>query len=118
MVTYVHERLNVKFARALDEAGLTSWVGGNNAPTTWLVPKWGDVYLHETVVSHIRRLLSTDFACNRLGETPAQFARRMKKLESYMNSDGFAKAGLAGLARDLPARRREVINRGGQRIPK
>ena len=80
------------FAQALDDGGFTSWIGGNHETTSWLVPKWGDVHLHETVISHIRRLLDTDFACTRLGETPSQFAKRMKKVENYMNSDAFAKA--------------------------
>ena len=110
MVTHVHDRLNVHFAQALDDGGFTSWIGGNHETTSWLVPKWGDVHLHETVTSHIRRLLDTDFACTRLGETPSQFAKRMKKVENYMNSDAFAKAdggrGLRGagprLASTLP----------------
>jgi hypothetical protein len=122
MNTYVHERLNVKFAAALDEAGFSSWVGGNHESTACLVAKWGDVYLHETVVSHIRRLLDTDFACTRLGETPSQFAKRMKKVENFMNSSAFAASdggrGLEGLAKDFPARCKQVISRGGQRIPK
>ena len=87
-----------------------------------MVAKWGDVYLHETVVSHVRRLLASDFACTRLGETPLQFAQRMKKVEAFMNSPAFAKAdggrGLMGLARELPARCDEVIKRKGARIPK
>ena len=122
MVTHVHDRLNVHFAQALDDGGFTSWIGGNHETTSWLVPKWGDVHLHETVISHIRRLLDTDFACARLGETPSQFAKRMKKVESYMNSDAFAKAdggrGLMGLAKDLPARCQMVVDAKGARIPK
>jgi hypothetical protein len=122
MVTSIHDRLNVTFARALEDAGFTSWVGGIHDPTTWLVAKWGDVYLHETVISHIRRLSETDFACVRLGETPWQFTQRMKKVENFMNSGAFAKKnggrGLEGLARDMPARCQLVIDRKGQRIPK
>ena len=60
--------------------------------------------------------------CTRLGETPLQFAQRMKKVEAFMNSPAFAKAdggrGLMGLARELPARCDEVIKRKGARIPK
>ena len=59
MVTHVRDRLNAHFAQALDDGGFTSWIGGNHETTAWLVPKWGDVYLHETVISHIRRLLDT-----------------------------------------------------------
>jgi len=50
-----------------------------SAPTDWLVAKWGDVYLHETVISHIRRLLDTRFTCEHLHETAAQLTERMTK---------------------------------------
>ena len=122
MVTNAHERLNVTFASALEEAGFTSWIGGNHESTSWLAAKWGDVYLHETVISHVRRLLDTVFTCTRLGETPMQFARRLKQVEDFMNSDEFAKEdggrGLLGLAKDFPARCQMVIDAQGARIPK
>ena len=80
-VTSAHERLNAVFAGALAEAGFTSWVGEDvSAPTDWLVAKWGDVYLHETVISHIRRLLDTRFTCEHLHETAAQLTERMMKV--------------------------------------
>jgi len=57
-----------------------------------------------------------------LGETPAQFQRRMKLVEDHLNSDSFAAVGgsrgLAGLARDLRDRCEEVIKRKGQRLDK
>ena len=122
MVTHVHDRLNGAFARALSGAGFTSWIGDNHGDTSWLVPKWGDVYPHETVVSHIRRLLYTDFAHVTLGETPQQFTRRLKRVENFMNSDKFAKAdhgrGLLGQAKALPDRCKLVIKENGARIPK
>ena len=123
MVTHAHERLNGTFAKGLRDAGFTSWVGPDLASdTSWLVKKWGDVYLHETVNAHIHRLLDTDFACRRLHETRAQFAVRVKKVEKYMNSTQFkAKGsgrGLMGLAQDLRLRCQEVVNREGERIPK
>ena len=122
MVSNVHDRLGGKFAAALKDAGFTSWVGGNHETTAWLPPKWGDVYLHETVVAHVRRLLDTDFACTRLGETRSQFAVRMKKVERFMNSEAFAKQdggrGLEGLAKELRHRCELVIKSKGQRIPK
>ena len=122
MVTHVHDRLNGAFARALDKAHLTSWIGDNRGTTSWLVPKWGDVYLHETVVSHIRRLLATDFARASLGETVKEFTKRVKQVENYMNSESFARAGggrgLLGLAKELPERCQDVIKAKGKRIPK
>jgi hypothetical protein len=121
MVANKHERLNVVFAGALRETGLVSWVGGNDASAKWLAPKWGDVYLHETVISHIRRLLENTFACERLYETPSQFARRVQKVEDHLNSAAFASksgGGLESLARGMRARCAEVIRLKGERIPK
>ena len=79
------------------------------------------MYLHETVIAHIRRLLDTDFASNKLCETPAQFRVRMQKVENYMNSDAFASpggTGLLGLAKELRPRCEELIRRKGERLPK
>ena len=89
--------------------------------TKWLVKKWGDVYLHETVISHIRRLLDDDFACRRLGETVPQFTQRMHKVADYMNSPAFAATdgrGLQGLAAQLHTRCQWVVRHKGQRYPK
>ena len=121
MVTHSHHRLNAVFAGALVEAGFTSWIGDNHGTTEWLVKKWGDVYLHETVISHVRRLLDNEFTCSRLGETPSQFATRMRKVQDFMNSPAFAAPGggrgLEGLARDLRTRCQEVVDAEGERIP-
>ena len=90
MVTHAHERLKGTFASALKSAGFTSWVGKDLAsPTNELVEKFGAVYLHETVNSHIRRLLDTDVACRRLHEIVPQFKARVKKAEKFMNSKMF-----------------------------
>ena len=122
MVTHSHHRLNVTFASALEKGGFTSWVGGNHDSTEWLSKKWGDVYIHETVIANVRRLLDSDFMCTRLCETQPQFSLRMKRVEQFMNSAAFSKAdggrGLPGLARELPDRCCNVIKRGGERIPK
>ena len=121
MVTRSHHRLNAIFAGALAEAGFTSWIGDNHGTTEWLVKKWGDVYLHETVISHVRRLLDNEFPCARLHETPAQFQLRVRKVQAFMNSPNFAATdggrGLAGLAKDLKMRCKEVLDRSGERIP-
>ena len=121
MVTAAHERLHVSFAGALHDAGFKSWTGDGTDSTEWLVKLFGDVYLHETVISHIRRLLDTDFAATKLCETPKQFKARMKKVEDFMNSDDFQApwgAGLLGLAKELLPRCREVVKLKGERIPK
>ena len=116
-----HDRLQQTFAAALTAAGFCSWVGGASDSTKWLVKKWGDVYLHETVISHIRRLLDDDFACRRLGETVPQFTQRMHKVADYMNSPAFAATdgrGLQGLAAQLHTRCQWVVRHKGQRYPK
>jgi hypothetical protein len=121
MVSYLYERLNSTFAAALKDAGLTSWVGDDRASTQWMAPKFGDVYVHETVISHVRRLLDTDFMCASLTESFAHFDGRMKKVEDHMNSKEFAAkegGGLASLATRLRDRCQDVINRQGDRIPK
>ena len=123
MCTTAHQRLQISFADALRAAGLRSWVGAASGfdSTQWLVKKWGDVYVHETLISHIRRLLEREFTCNKLHESPAEFTRRMKQVEGHLNSDRFAApggGGLLALAKELPERCREVIRRQGARIPK
>ena len=76
--------------------------------------------MHETVISHGRRLRDNEFTCARLDETPAQFIVRMKKVEQFMNSPAFAASGgrgLTGLAKDLLRRCQDVVDRKGERIP-
>ena len=83
--------------------------------------KWGDVYPHETLIAHIRRLLDEDFRCNSLCETPEHFRGRMQQVENHLNGKDFAATpggGLPALAKALRGRCQEVINRGGERIPK
>ena len=88
---------------------------------SWLVKKFGDVYLHETVVSHVRRLLDGDFASTKLEESALHFATRMQRVEDHMDSFSFAAiggCGLLGLAKELRSRCEYVIASGGQRVPK
>ena len=122
MVTNPHQRLNHAFAEGLRAGGFRSWVGGDGSEVTkWLVKKWSDVYMHETLIAHIRRLLDNDFACRRLYETRGQFVQRMQQVETHLNSPGFAAVGgggLLALAKSLPERCEEVIKRSGGRIPK
>ena len=111
------------FAAGPCEAGFRSWVGGDDgaAETQWLVKKWGDVYMHETLIAHLRRLLDNEFASTRLHETREQFVRRLGQVEDHVNSAAFAAAGsgvLLALAKSMPERCREVIKRGGERLPK
>ena len=79
------------------------------------------VYLHETVISHIRRLLDTRFVCSNIKESPKQFRMRLTAVQDYMNSADFhadGKAGLMGLAKEFRRRCEDVVRREGDRIPK
>jgi hypothetical protein len=121
MVSPLHDRLNETFSDALKKAGMRSWVGGESDSAKWLAPKLGDLYFHETAISHIRRLLATTFPCKRIGETRAQFRARLDKVEAHMNSEDFAAkdgTGLEGLAKDLLSRCTEIIEKKGERLPK
>ena len=121
MVTSSVQRPQFQFADALRAAGFTSWLGNGAACTKWLSAKWSDVYLHETAISHIRRLLETEFRCEQLCESIAHFRARMKKVADHMNSDAFKAVGgrgLPGLARELHTRCDDVLRGGGERVPK
>ena len=91
------------------------------ASTAWLCARFGDVYPHETAISHIRRLLSTRFVCKRVCETVPQFKARMRAVQDFMNSDDFSAdggAGLLGLAKALRERCESVVQAKGERLPK
>ena len=123
MVSPAANRLNPVFGGALAEAGYRSWAGAEGESTAWLCGRFGDVFPHETAISHIRRLLMEKFVCTRLNETVPQFKARMRKVQDYMNSDDFndsarAGGGLNSLARALIPRCQEVLNRSGGRLPK
>ena len=121
MVNSVGELLNPVFGGALTEAGFRSWTGPPGSSTSWLCSKLGDVYLHETAISHIRRLLSNKFVCTRVDETFEQFKKRMRAVQDFMNSDDFSAEGGGGLqklAKELPDRCRELLKRKGERLPK
>ena len=105
------------FADALRDAGMRSWLGDRS--TNWMSPRWGDVFPHETLIAHIRRLLATEFACNRLNETHAQFRKRLDAVERRLNDNwGEGGTGLLRLAKSMRGRCAEVVRRKGERIPK
>jgi len=122
MVTNHHDMLNTGFARAVADAGFRSWIGGAGDSTKWLVARWGDVYPHETAISHIRRLLRTRFRATRICETLWQFKARMYKVQEFMNSDEFSKDGdgesLLRLCQSLRDRCQDIIASKGERLPK
>ena len=121
MVNGATQTLNTVFAGACEEVGFKSWLGDQLASTGWLCARWGDVYVHETLISHIRRLLATTFSYASFDETPEHFRGRMQKLADHMNSDQFAASGgggLRGLAREWHWRCQEVVRRQGERLPK
>ena len=77
--------------------------------------------MHETVISHIRRLLDTMFVCDHLRETAKHLKVRMAKVAKHMNSPEFAASGgtgLEGLAKEMRERCRKLIRLKGERLPK
>lgn len=121
MVSAAAQRLNAPFAVALKDAGFRSWVGGISDSTEWLVGKLGDLYLHETLISHIRRLLDQDFVSQKLHETIPQFKKRVLQVVNHLNSDSFSAPngeGLPGLARRLRERCSAIVLLKGERLPK
>ena len=99
------------FADALHGAKLQSWVGDADADCSWLAGRLGDVYPHETVISHIRRGLEQRFPRSTPGETRARFAPRMSKVQEYINSCDFSAkdgGGLDALAKSIHERCRRV----------
>ena len=86
-----------------------------------VVKKFSDVYLHETAIAHVRRLLDGKFAHNKVHETAAHFKGRMERIADHMNSPDFAApggAGLLGLAKELRPRCQALIEAKGERLPK
>ena len=113
--------LNKTFAAGLRAGGFTSWASPNGGDCKWLARNLGDLYLHETVISHVRRLLSTKFMRKALNETPGEFRARMLKVEKYLNYEmgrnGPGQA-LLELGDTLHQRCEALIERKGERLPK
>ena len=110
--------LSKAFAAGLRAGGFTSWVGDDSR---WLAKNLGDYYLHETVISHVRRLLNTKFMRKALNESPSEFRARMLKVEKYMNyemgKNGRGKA-LQELGDTLHQRSEALKQLQGERLPK
>ena len=113
------QRLANTFADALRKAKLQSWLCEVDADCSWLAGRLGDVYPHETVISHIRHGLEHRFPRKDPREARAGFARRMAMVQRYMNSsectarDG---GGLAALAESMRERCRRVALLRGERL--
>lgn len=113
--------LNPTFATGLQAGNFRSWVECHGGDCRWLAKMLGDWYLHETVISHVRRLLQSQFARKSLHETPGQFAARMKKVEHHMNYVmGRSAPGeaLLNLGQRLHKRSEDMIKLKGERLPK
>ena len=65
----------------------------------------------------LRRLLATTFRRTTLSESPAQFCRRMAKVEEYMNTMGDS-LSLQRLGKELHERCETFKTLKGKRIPK
>lgn len=108
-------QLQDEFAAALKAGRFRSWAEDG---TSWLSGHLGDLYPHESVISHVRRLLSTKFAKCALYETPTQFAARMKKVEHYLNYEMKDGESLEKLNKALHNRAKQLKDLQGERIPK
>ena len=112
--------MNEKFAEGLRKGGFSSWVDViGHGDSKWLARNLGDFYPHETVISHVRRLLSGKFSrkdC--LNETPSQFKSRMAKVERYMNYELGGGDALNKLGKELHHRSQKLKDSGGERLPK
>ena len=100
-------------------AGMTSWLGSADADCSWLAERLGDVYPHETVISHIRHGLDHRFPRRSPGEARRQFACRMAKVEDHINSAKLTArggGGLAALAQPLRSRCAQLVDVDGGRL--
>ena len=114
-VNSTSNQLQDTFAESLRGGRFRSWAEDG---TSWLGGHLGDFYPHESVISHVRRLLSTKFAKCSLYETPEQFAARMKKVEHYLNYEMKDGESLASLGKALHKRAQQLKDLRGERIPK
>ena len=106
--------MNRTFAGGLKAGRFRSWVEDD---TSWLAPHLGDLYPHETMISHVRRLLSTRFYKCSLWETPQQFAARMAKVEKHMNEE--MGGALERLGKEALLKRAATLKKSrGERLPK
>ena len=110
--------LSKTFSDGLHAGGFTSWLESDGGDCKWLAAHLGDWYPHETVISHVRRLLSTKFARKGLHETVNQFASRMLKVENYMNNEMGEGQSLQDLGREYHGRSQQLIDLQGERLPK
>ena len=108
-------QINKTFAAGLKAGRFRSWAEDD---TKSLAGKLGDFYPHETVISHVRRLLAGRFAKNSFHETPIQFAARMKRVEEYMNYEMKGGDSLTKIGEALHTRAQKLKDLKGERIPK
>ena len=98
---------------------MSSSLGDGDADCSWLAGRLGDVYLHETAISHIRYGLDHRFPCRTSGEFRNQFEHRMERVAAFLNSDTFEArpgGGLAALAKSLHRRCARVVELEGGRL--
>ena len=108
-------QLQDTFAAGLRAGRFRSWAEDG---TSWLAGHLGDFYPHESVISHVRRLLSTKFAKCSLYETPTQFKARMKRVEDYLNYEMKGGDSLEKLGKALHTRAQLLKDLQGERLPK
>ena len=107
--------MNATFAASPWAGRFKSWADDD---CRWLAKHLGDFHPHETVIAHVRSLLSTKFGKCSLWETPGQFKARMLKAERYMNYQMGDGESLEKLGRALLKRADQLKNLRGERLPK
>ena len=118
-VTSQNKQLQNDFAAGLHSAGLRSWVGAHG-DASWLAPRLGDFFPHETLISHIRRLLTHNFPHKGAHELPQQFRRRLDRVEAFLNSQDFGASpdALLRLSKSYTDRALALKAANGRRLPK
>ena len=97
--------------------GFTPWAGSNaKRGRHSQPPDIADVPLYEAAISILRQHLGKSNAQIRepWKETPAAFARRLSHLVEKIN----VMCNLSGLCEEFPDRLKQVVLRGGDRLPK
>ena len=118
-VTSQNKQIQHEFASGLRAGGLRSWLG-DGGDASWLAARLGDFYPHETLISHIRTLLTHNFLHTGVDETLAQFRVRLDKVEQHLNSRDFGKTpdALLRLSKSYRGRAEDLDARHGHRLPK
>ena len=100
-----------RYKAALQSAGLKAFMGDDASAQPGIL---GDMLLHETTVSWIRKLMAERTPAKPWQETRDQFRSRIQEVVRIIN----AKNDVEGLCRELPERLQELKNLKGDKLRK